>query len=325
MQFLPIIFIYRLTLHQKFGMTAKVASPDNVRSIKTDGSVWEKVCKTVETGSIFRIVQYERLKRESYIVKLPGHQYCIKQTGEVLPEKKRAKTRNQNLRYVRQSMQHGRDMINTNVIDLQKTLWVTFTYADNMQDHKQVRLDFQHFKRDYEKIVGKFKYIMAVEPQLRGAWHMHVFMIFDAIPWIDYNDIIRVWGKGRVEVQRMYGDVNNLGAYVSAYLCNLPMQTEAQMSGAHNLNIVADRNGHLYEKSRRIYMYPSGMNIFRYSRGLKKPIEEYIDISEAEKKASAGTLTFEKFANTEIETEKGVYRNSYYTKYYSMPKTENQG
>lgn len=306
-------------------MTAKAASPAHSRSITTDGSVWEKVCKTVETGNILRIVQYERLRRESYIVKLPGKQYCIKSTGEVLPEKNRAKTRNQNLRYVRQSMQHGRDMINTNVIDLQKTLWVTFTYAENMQDVKRVRLDFQHFKRDYEKIVGKFKYIMAVEPQLRGAWHMHVFMIFDEIPWIDYNDIIRVWGKGRVEVQRMYGDVNNLGAYVSAYLCNLPMQTEAQLKGAHNLNTVTDRNGHLYEKSRRIYMYPAGMNIFRYSRGLNKPIEEYVDIREAEKKASAGTLTFEKIANTEIETDKGVYRNSYYTKYYSMPKTENQG
>lgn len=306
-------------------MTAQAASSDKVRSITTDGSVWEKVCKTVETGNILRIVQYERLKRESYIVKLPGHQYCIKKTGEVLPEQKRAKTRNQNLRYVRQSMQHGRDMINTNVIDLQKTLWVTFTYAENMQDHKQVRLDFQHFKRDYQKIVGKFKYIMAVEPQLRGAWHMHVFMIFEEIPWIDYNEIIRVWGKGRVEVQRMYGDVNNLGAYVSAYLCNLPLQNEAQRIGAHNLNLVSDRNGHLYEKSRRIYMYPAGMNIFRFSRGLNKPIEEYLDISEAEKKASAGTLTFEKFANTEIETDKGVYRNSYYTKYYSMPLTENQG
>lgn len=325
MQFLPIIFIYRLTLHGRFRMTAKAASPDLVRSITTDGSVWEKVCKTVETGNILRIVQYERLKRESYILKLPGHQYCIKKTGEVLPEKKRAKTRNQNLRYVRQSMQHGRDMINTNVIDLKKTLWITFTYAENMQDVKRVRLDFQHFKQEYQKIVGKFKYIMAVEPQLRGAWHMHVFMIFDEIPWIDYNDIIRVWGKGRVEVQRMYGDVNNLGAYVSAYLCNLPMQNEAQRAGAHNLNIVSDRNGHLYEKSRRIYMYPAGMNIFRFSRGLKKPYEEFLDISEAEKKASAGTLTFEKIANTEIETEKGVYRNSYYTKYYIMPNTENQG
>lgn len=305
-------------------MTAKAALPDNVRSISTDGSVWEKVCKTVSTGRVLRIVQYERLRRESYIVKLPGKQYVVKKTGEVLPEKERAKTRNQNLRYVRQSMQHGRDMINTNVLDLDKTLWVTFTYAENMQDVKRVRLDFQHFKRDYENIVGKFKYIMAVEPQLRGAWHMHVFMIFDQIPWIDYNDIIRVWGKGRVEVQRMYGDVDNLGAYVSAYLCNLPMQEKAEKEGGHNLNVVKDREGHLYEKSRRIYMYPAGMNIFRFSRGLKKPDEEYVDIREAEKKASAGTLTFEKIANTEIETEKGVYRNSYYTKYYIMPESEIQ-
>lgn len=37
-------------------MTAKAASSDNVRSITTDGSVWEKVCKTVETGNILRKV-----------------------------------------------------------------------------------------------------------------------------------------------------------------------------------------------------------------------------------------------------------------------------
>lgn len=265
-------------------MTAKAALPDIVRSISTDGSVWEKVCKTVSTGRILRIVQYERLRRESYIVKLPGKQYVVKKTGEVLQEKERAKTRNQNLRYVRQSMQHGRDMINSNVLDLEKTLWVTFTYAENMQDVKRVRLDFQHFKQEYQKIVGKFKYIMAVEPQLRGAWHMHVFMIFQEKPWIDYNDIIRVWGKGRVEVQRMYGDVDNLGAYVSAYLCNLPMQEQAIKQGGHNLNIIKDKEGHLYEKSRRIYMYPAGMNIFRFSRGLKKPLEEYVNISDAEKR-----------------------------------------
>lgn len=285
-----------------------------------NGAVWDKVCKTVQTGKILRIVQYERLRRESYIVKLPGKQYCIKKTGEVLPESNRAKTRSQNLRYVRQSMQHGRDMVNTNIRNLDNCIWVTFTYAENMTDEKKLYHDFRNFNKAYRQKVGHYKYIVAVEPQGRGAWHMHCFMIFPEKPWIDYNDIIKTWGKGRVEVQRMYGDVDNLGAYVSAYLCNLPLQEKAQSEGGHNLNIVTDREGHMYQKSQRISMYPAGMQIFRFSRGLVKPTEEFISLEEAEKKASAGTLTFEKMVQANIETEKGTYTNTYYSKYYIMPE-----
>ena len=284
-----------------------------------NGAVWEKICKTVRTGRILRVVQYERLHRESYIVKLPGKQYCIKKTGEVLPISTHAKTRSQNLRYIRQSMQNGRDMINTNIRDLEKCIWVTFTYAENMTDEKRLYLDFKHFNETYRKKVGRYKYIVAVEPQQRGAWHMHCFMIFDAKPWIDYNEILKIWGKGRVEVQRMYGDVNNLGAYVSAYLCNLPLQDKVKSEDGHNLNIVTDRDGHMYQKAQRIAMYPAGMQIFRFSRGLVKPTEEFTSLIEAEKKASAGTLTFDKMVQAKIETEKGTYINTYYSKYYIMP------
>lgn len=289
-----------------------------------NGAVWDKVCKTVQTGKILRIVQYERLRRESYIVKLPGKQYCIKKTGEVLPESKRAKTRSQNLRYVRQSMQHGRDMVNTNIRNLDNCIWVTFTYAENMTDEKKLYHDFRNFNKAYRKKVGHYKYIVAVEPQGRGAWHMHCFMIFPEKPWIDYNDIIKTWGKGRVEVQRMYGDVDNLGAYVSAYLCNLPLQEKAQSEGGHNLNIVTDRDGHMYQKAQRISMYPAGMQIFRYSRGLDKPKEEFMSREEAEKKISSAKLTFEKLVTAEISTDKGTYTNTYLSKYYIMPESEIQ-
>lgn len=289
-----------------------------------NGAVWDKQCKTVRTGHILRIVQYERLRRESYIIKLPGKQYCIKKTGEVLPEKNRAKTRSQNIRYVRQSMQHGRDMVNTNIRNLDNCIWVTFTYADNMTDEKKLYNDFRNFNKAYRQKVGNYKYIVAVEPQGRGAWHMHCFMIFTEKPWIDYNEIIKTWGKGRVEVQRMYGDVDNLGAYVSAYLCNLPLQEKAIAEGGHNLNIVKDRDGHMYQKAQRISMYPAGMQIFRFSRGLVKPTEEFISLEEAEKKASSGKLTFEKMVQANIETEKGTYTNTYYSKYYIMPENKNQ-
>jgi hypothetical protein len=40
-------------------------------------------------------------------------------------------------------------------------------------------------------------------------------------------------------------------------------------------------------------MYPSGFNLYRNSRGIKQPIEEYCTEEEARKKVSAGTLTFQ--------------------------------
>lgn len=287
-------------------------------------SVFEDECKVVKTGQIIRVVTYQRLNRISYIERLPAGQYLIKKTGEIKDIQRKAKTRSQNIRYVRQSMQHGRDMVNTNIRNLENCIWVTFTYAENMTDEKRLYLDFKHFNEAYRKKVGKYKYIVAVEPQGRGAWHMHMFMIFDSKPWIDYNEIIKIWGKGRVEVQHMYGDVDNLGAYVSAYLCNLPLQEKAQSEGGHNLNIVTDRDGHMYQKAQRISMYPAGMQIFRYSRGLEKPTEEFISREEAEKKISSAKLTFEKMVQANIETEKGTYTNTYYSKYYIMPDNQNQ-
>lgn len=281
-------------------------------------------CKVVKTGNIIRVVSYMRLNRVSYIERLPAGQYLVKKTGEIKDIQRRAKTRSQNIRYVRQSMQHGRDMVNTNIRNLENCIWVTFTYAENMTDEKRLYLDFKHFNEAYRKKVGKYKYITAVEPQGRGAWHMHCFFIFDHKPWIDYNEIINTWGKGRVEVQRMYGDVDNLGAYVSAYLCNLPLQEKAQSEGGHNLNVVTDRDGHMYQKAQRMSMYPAGMQIFRYSRGLDKPEENFMDIVEAEEKVSSGKLTFDKLVKAEIETEKGTYTNQYFTRYYIMPELNNQ-
>lgn len=280
-----------------------------------------------QTGSIIRYSVQSFRNRDNYIKLLSDRQYMDTRTGEVKDRKFIAKTRWDNIKNIRKSMQDGRDVINANVHDLARTVWVTFTYAENMQDEKKLYRDWDNFNRAYRKIVGNYEYIIAVEPQKRGAWHIHAFLIFDHEVMLDYRRIIHTWGKGRVEVQYMYGDVDNLGAYLSAYLCNLDLNEKAQTLGYHDLNVVAcERTGKMYEKGQRLGMYPKGMKIFRRSKGVVKPETEWVEVVEAEKriKALAATRTFETYSEHEIKTKTGTHTQIIYNQYFNINPREKQ-
>lgn len=296
------------------------------RYLKVDNDVEVRYTRT---GNIIRYSIQSHRNRYNCIKLLPDGQYMDTRTGEVKDRKFTAKTRYDNIKNVRKSMQDGRDFINANVFDLNRTAWITFTYAENMRDPKRLQKDFEHFNENYRKQVGNYEYITAVEPQRRGAFHLHSFFIFDhdITQALDYRRIIHTWGKGRVEVQYMYGDVDNLGAYLSAYLCNLDLNEKAQTLGYHDLNVVAcERTGKMYEKGQRLGMYPKGMKIFRRSKGIIKPDTEWIEIREAEKriKALAATRTFEQYSEQEIQSKTGTYTNIIYNQYFNINPRENQ-
>lgn len=296
-----------------------------------NGSIWrvsdDGKCKLTTTGNVIRL-QYLRYRPEECpILVLPDNQYCLKSTGEVLGRQKKATSRASNLNYVRRSMARMRDYINTNVVDANNTIWVTFTYVENMRDAKKLYFDFGNFNSEYRKRVGHYEYIAVAEPQARGAWHLHVFFIFEDKPYIDYNLIRHVWGHGRVEVQHMYGDIDNLGAYLSAYLSNYDLREIAENAGnKHDLNIIQrvthDGDTKSFIKGMRLSMYPPEFNMCRPSRGIKKPVEELMSIEDAKKKVSSGKLTYKKAV--EIADEKHNYSNLVYTEYYNTGISESQ-
>ena len=72
-------------------------------------------------------------------------------TGEVKELTSRAKTRRDNIKNVKSTLQNGRDIINANVTDLKKVAWVTFTYAENMTDQKKLFNDWHNFNRFYRE------------------------------------------------------------------------------------------------------------------------------------------------------------------------------
>jgi hypothetical protein len=116
------------------------------------------------------------------IKKLNADTYLDLKTGEVLACK-HIGNRAENLSSVAQSLRNLRDILNSNISDTKSCLWVTLTYKENMADPKRLYNDFRKFNQRIQYYLGKNKlphceYIVAAEPQARGAWHAHVVLIF---------------------------------------------------------------------------------------------------------------------------------------------------
>ena len=58
------------------------------------------------------------------------------------------------------------------------TSFITLTYAENMQDIKQAKIDLNYFIKNVKKIKKDFKYIAIPEFQKRGAIHFHLLSNF---------------------------------------------------------------------------------------------------------------------------------------------------
>ena len=99
---------------------------------------------------------------------------------------------------VAQSLKRLRDVINANLENSERALWVTLTYAENMTDTKRLYKDFHAFWKRFLRYLKRgghpgAEYIAAAEPQGRGAWHLHCLFLFpDKAPFIPNADIARV-------------------------------------------------------------------------------------------------------------------------------------
>lgn len=166
-------------------------------------------------------------------------------------------------RSILRSVGELRDIINTNVLNGSFCRFITLTYKDNMQDSKKLYNDFENFNkrmRSYhlECNLPPYEYIAVKEPQKRGAWHLHVLFIYQVkAPFIANSVIADNWKKGFTKITKV-DDVDNVGAYLSAYLCN-------------DAEVDEQQNAHKIEKGKRLSYYKKGERFYSYSKGIKKP------------------------------------------------------
>lgn len=265
--------------------------------------------KVIEMGNVIEIQYMSRRNGKQTIQMLKGgEQYIDLGTGEI-KDVVHHNTRADQYKSLYRTFRNVRAIINSNVTDVKKVKWITLTYAENMQDTKRLYEDFKKFNQRFQYYIknlgyNKVEYIVMCEPQGRGAWHCHLLYIFDvAAPFIPNIELERLWGHGFTKTKKL-DDVDNVGAYLTAYLGDMEVQQalddnadEFQRCVDGNATIKSveiDGNKKYYIKGARLSLYPANFNMYRCSRGIKRPVEYMDYLENAEKKVSAGTLTYEK-------------------------------
>lgn len=264
-----------------------------------DTPVTLKIC-----GNVLEI-RYARSMAGSPIRKVDAEHGVDVRTGEVIDYKHKA-NRSEDKNSVAQSMKRLRDLINANLPHPQNALWVTLTYKENMTETHQLYEDYRRFWQRFQYYLKVHKhpraeYIICAEPQNRGAWHLHCLFLFPRkAPFISNSDIERIWGHGFCKTKSLKG-INNPGLYLTAYL------TDMEFSEAVNTQIrkgrlaeaeVTDENGTKQKKAiikgARLHLYPAGFNLYRCSRGVKRPEVYKTTEAAAQKIVGTAPLTFEK-------------------------------
>lgn len=212
-----------------------------------------------ETGNLISTTETKLKPKGGVIRKLNKDTYVDTRTG-VICKFKHTTTRMDDIKSIKSSMSNLRDLVNTNVTNAENCLWVTLTYKENMTDNKRLYKDFDKFNKKMHYHYGNFEYIACAEPQERGAWHMHVIMIFDKKTFIPNKDLANLWEHGFTKTTNI-DNVDNVGAYLSAYLSDL----EIDIVNTDNTN------SKKILKGARLVLYPRGMHFYRTSKGIKKP------------------------------------------------------
>lgn len=219
-------------------------------------------------GNVLDLRQSTRSVGKSNVQWIDADHYIDLKTGEI-KEAEHSVTRGDKMsvHQLRRSFREMRGIINTNFKgkygEGNETL-ITLTYHENMQDPQRLYYDLQKFMLKLKYHVGNIKYVTAVEPQGRGAWHAHILcQQLEPGELADKKLIAQLWQHGIIIDVENLRECDNVGAYLTAYLSNTP--EDAKANGAEV--------GKAVKKGNRLHMYPRGMHVYRASRNCQKPVK----------------------------------------------------
>lgn len=295
----------------------------------------EKIVKLTDMGNIKEIMCLEKRCIMPFgIKKLNAYEYMVLDTGEIKQYNK-IDNRAQDKESLRKTFKHIRELINTNFVGERNELCFTITYKDNITDPKVLYKDFEKFMKKLKYKYGSVDYINVVEPQGRGAWHCHILLKFNDLKkaYIPNKDIADMWGHGFVKVKAIKKNIDNLGAYLSAYLGDVEFDESKIMELVQDGVIKFNQSINIKEvevdgvkkkiiKGGRLHYYPPGMNIYRCSRGIKQPTVIHLSYEKAKKIVGAATPTYS--TKTVIQDDDGKIINSITYEQYNLKREKNQ-
>ena len=238
-------------------------------------------------------VQYmEKVNTEAHLRKLDSDRYVDLRTGEV-KEYEHTINRSEGVNSLRKTFNRLRELINANFEGAPNELFITLTYKGSLQtrDTKRVYKDFNKFMKRFKyryKDLTTIDYINVLEPHESGNFHMHALLRFNDLEkiYIPNEDLRSIWGNGFVTVQSLKG-VDNIGAYVSAYLSDIEVPEGREYTGNSEC-VEKDVHGQKkkFVKGARLIFYPVGVKIYRKSKGIKNAEQEKMSYKKALKKVT---------------------------------------
>lgn len=200
--------------------------------------------------------------KRATIKRISGGRHINVRTGEIVEETKQV-NRGDCLYNLIQSNIQLQDLIKENTINLNKILLITLTYKEKVLDTHKIGEDFKLFMKKLRRNIvefGKIEFINVYELNKdRQGYHIHAILFFNESKRKVFVPLIRIynlWGNGAVTV----GAPNGFGYYyyLTPYL---------HLSNADNTE-----DNHMQEKAKRQMELPAGLNLYRHSKGIKKPL-----------------------------------------------------
>lgn len=209
------------------------------------------------------------------ILKLDKDTYVYIPTGEILEYKHESTSRTNFKNNLVNTFNQIRNLINANITkdNYKNVLFVTLTFAENMQDSYRAYNEFKKFKGRFDtycknKRFDIPKYISVIEPQARGAFHFHVLFIFsDIAPFIPNCELEEIWKNGFTDIQRLKGDIQNVGNYLCSYMTDIMLDEEGNEIVINSKH----KKKSSVKKGARLHFYPTGLHIVRHSKDIVYP------------------------------------------------------
>ena len=235
-------------------------NPTAPTKVYTCGNVIEVRSVAKHVGSISR---YRRC----------GNDSCVNMdTGEVI-QYHHSEKRIGNKRSLYKSFETLRRIINHNFHGGRSELFLTLTYKVKMTDQDQLYHDYRLLWKRLKRLHPSLEYVAIAEPQHTGSYHLHVLLRRSdyALLFISKDQLKLLWGHGNTHVQRLE-TVDNLGAYFTAHLTNDNLSEHDDAEEPQPKKIV---------KGARIAYYPARFKLYRYSKGIVKPIPQAMSYEQA--------------------------------------------
>lgn len=134
--------------------------------------------------------------------KISKTEYVILLTGEIKQYKKETYKKAEN---IKRAMKELKGILKNNFKGGDNEIFLTLTCEDNITDYDYVHKKAEEFMRILRQLHKGLEYVMIMEQQERGSWHIHA-LIKDTLNkklYINNEEICAIWRIGITKTERV--------------------------------------------------------------------------------------------------------------------------